>query len=636
MVELNKNNNLKLNKKTETVRRSVKIGRNDICPCGSERKYKKCCLQVKAEQPKEHYQQQLNELSPFKPEHREKRYNIAIEAIKDYPLDIDFNMIIATYSLANQNYPIAEEYLSRVWRILGTELENDYIEALIGLLIDSGKSEMAAEVMAAAEEELEETANFLLLKAELKSQQNQSKEALELIEKAYSLAPDNAVIIDVKIGILLGQERFKDAFEFWADNFAKLDYEQQGNYSYLLETVIDTFNLTSDTELEVIESYLHRFIEMFDLSDELDQILLSGNWEQADGLLEVIKNDISADSKLVLPFLNQLSLAGKYEEVAEYATSIEEHHRDNIDFNYLLAEVYYNLAELETAADYLDQALQLAKVKEDFEDWDLVADYLKVLLELGNDELGQLVTEIEELIGEEEDLLVTLLKVLDKGVFAASKLAFLSKLKELDLANINSTELILAELYQTICNCEQLNYLNELTNFEESFQELIEDIGEIGAYELAEQDRLKEVISQARKEELNSLLVDYAQLILDYEDQESAGFQAGLEQVITREVNHPYELLIKYRALLKAEQAEQILEEEAELISEQTLENYQFMAYVKSGNLDQAIGIMLQKLREGEEGFIKLFFLQGILKAAEVEEFMEEVNLTPEVINERL
>ena len=24
--------------------RTVKIGRNDVCPCGSGRKYKKCCL----------------------------------------------------------------------------------------------------------------------------------------------------------------------------------------------------------------------------------------------------------------------------------------------------------------------------------------------------------------------------------------------------------------------------------------------------------------------------------------------------------------------------------------------------------------------------------------------------------------
>lgn len=27
-----------------TLVRSVKIGRNDVCPCGSGRKYKKCCL----------------------------------------------------------------------------------------------------------------------------------------------------------------------------------------------------------------------------------------------------------------------------------------------------------------------------------------------------------------------------------------------------------------------------------------------------------------------------------------------------------------------------------------------------------------------------------------------------------------
>ena len=28
----------------ETVTRGLKIGRNDLCPCGSGLKYKKCCL----------------------------------------------------------------------------------------------------------------------------------------------------------------------------------------------------------------------------------------------------------------------------------------------------------------------------------------------------------------------------------------------------------------------------------------------------------------------------------------------------------------------------------------------------------------------------------------------------------------
>ncbi len=28
---------------TPIVRGSAKIGRNDMCPCGSEKKYKKCC-----------------------------------------------------------------------------------------------------------------------------------------------------------------------------------------------------------------------------------------------------------------------------------------------------------------------------------------------------------------------------------------------------------------------------------------------------------------------------------------------------------------------------------------------------------------------------------------------------------------
>ena len=35
---------------TPIVRAGAKIGRNDVCPCGSEKKYKKCCLETQHNQ----------------------------------------------------------------------------------------------------------------------------------------------------------------------------------------------------------------------------------------------------------------------------------------------------------------------------------------------------------------------------------------------------------------------------------------------------------------------------------------------------------------------------------------------------------------------------------------------------------
>ena len=34
----------KLNQKASPIQSNVKIGRNEKCPCGSGKKYKKCCL----------------------------------------------------------------------------------------------------------------------------------------------------------------------------------------------------------------------------------------------------------------------------------------------------------------------------------------------------------------------------------------------------------------------------------------------------------------------------------------------------------------------------------------------------------------------------------------------------------------
>ncbi|RUA06410.1 MAG: hypothetical protein DSY38_04320, partial [Fusobacteria bacterium] len=38
--------NGEITEKSETPRTSDKVGRNDLCPCGSGKKYKKCCGRV--------------------------------------------------------------------------------------------------------------------------------------------------------------------------------------------------------------------------------------------------------------------------------------------------------------------------------------------------------------------------------------------------------------------------------------------------------------------------------------------------------------------------------------------------------------------------------------------------------------
>ena len=40
-ISVSKNGDVYL--KTDTITKEVKVGRNDTCPCGSGKKYKKCC-----------------------------------------------------------------------------------------------------------------------------------------------------------------------------------------------------------------------------------------------------------------------------------------------------------------------------------------------------------------------------------------------------------------------------------------------------------------------------------------------------------------------------------------------------------------------------------------------------------------
>ena len=50
---------------TPQVRKEPKIGRNDPCPCGSGRKFKKCCIE-KREMKKEEYSEETKEVDQMR------------------------------------------------------------------------------------------------------------------------------------------------------------------------------------------------------------------------------------------------------------------------------------------------------------------------------------------------------------------------------------------------------------------------------------------------------------------------------------------------------------------------------------------------------------------------------------------
>jgi tetratricopeptide (TPR) repeat protein len=97
----------------------MKIGRNDPCPCGSGKKYKKCCLSIKslAKNNSRFFYSDLDNLSNQVPALiRQKKYGEAEEVcqrlLKEYPEQIDgLHRFAELFEAKGQREQAAEYYL---------------------------------------------------------------------------------------------------------------------------------------------------------------------------------------------------------------------------------------------------------------------------------------------------------------------------------------------------------------------------------------------------------------------------------------------------------------------------------------------------------------------------------------------
>ncbi len=615
---------------TYTYTRSVpKIGRNDKCPCGSGKKYKKCCLRVKAEEPIEYYIDEFFKLDKNDLEYEEKAYQIALKAIKDHPLRPFFIEILIIHQLQNKDHEQARENLLKMWRLMGSEIEERWFFILSHILLTEGRLVEVEEIIKEYESSREESEEILMIKADLRSKQGDFEEALELIDKAYKLKPSFPPVLETKASILMDAEHLTEAFEFWHDNFDKFDYDsgEIGVIDYFINVIQDNYLLGDEDDLEVIKEYLKKFVELLKVSDQADKVLFGGEEGDIRELLEFIQQETPNNSELVIPLLYKLFVAEEYDQLLELAENIKEYHRDNIKFNQVLAEAYYYLSDFKQAKEYILNTIDLALQGQKLEEWELIGDYLILLVEEAPDEyFKEFIIELQQLIKGKKNLLDIVETSLEGFNYEYSLDVYL-KLKEFDLDSIDTKELYTMILSSLVSEYERLDLMvsnkeNDLENIELTGSELKEIVI----------DYLDEMIDSAKKEGVKSFLLEYAQIILVYK-QDQAEFEDKLSRVIHLPVQYPKEVIFKYRALIKYGDPAILLEEppEEELLDQKTIYLYQLIAAIKVDNFDRARDIFLHHIPEDQ--FVELL-TDGIilLNEEEMEKFFDEFNLNPDMV----
>ncbi len=273
-----------------------KIERNEPCPCGSGKKYKKCCAKVNPGMSKEYY---LDKISDYMDSDyggalnqiNENFYQLVKEADQDYPVEPLFSNL-AGYAAAALDKPRESlSYLLKYHRIVKEDISEVVAFLISNLLIELEKFQEA-------EKRIEEflthkKSPILYMKlAEVKLMLNKYEEGIKYLEKGYKKSNKNINLLNSMVGILKEYRNYKKAYELLADEFYRfnlLDIDEKENQAELAkEMVDDLYSVEERISTKKYKEYLKEVVKVFEIID-IDQKLTQ---EQIDKLKEHIVEEV--------------------------------------------------------------------------------------------------------------------------------------------------------------------------------------------------------------------------------------------------------------------------------------------------------------------------------------------------------
>ena len=273
-----------------------KIERNEPCPCGSGKKYKKCCAKVNPSMSKEYY---LDKISDYMDrdyggslnQMTEDFYQLLKEADRDYPVEPLFSNL-AGYAAAALDKPRESlTYLSKYQRIVKNDISDVVAFLISNLLIELEKFEQAEEKI---EEFLthKDTPILYMKLAEVKLMLDKYEEGIKYLEKGYKKSNKNINLLNSMVGILKEYRNYEKAYELLSDEFYRfnlLDVDEEENQAELAkEMVDDLYAIKERISTKKYKEYLKEVVKVFEIID-IDQKLTE---EQINKLKKHIEEEV--------------------------------------------------------------------------------------------------------------------------------------------------------------------------------------------------------------------------------------------------------------------------------------------------------------------------------------------------------
>jgi len=581
----------------DTVR-SYSIGRNDSCPCGSGKKFKKCCARNSPDKSIEEYFDAVKNA-----ESEDEVINLLKEAVKNYPLEHRFLLPLIVYSLQNNDYQEAGRYLKHAWQLMGTDLDEAFISPLVNIMLDQEEIEEAEALVRKALAEKGESIPLLIALAEVYKKGENFQRVNDIIDRAMQIDSENLQLIVFRLETLMDLDDVVSALSLFEKYYEQLkEYKHMRVISFLDDFIKERFNFAENKKLKKKEA-LSQAAEIFNVFQQLDNLKMSSAQSEGRELLNEIKNLPPKNSQIALDILARYLAAELYSDFADFAEELESEHLKNPDFLRLLFLADYKQGNLKEAEEKIKTAFTIEKSRKDghFHNWQVAADYLRYLVDHGEDQdLANFVGDFAELLGEDDNLLASLMMLIENEEARNYQKSLLNELLELiELGLIDQLQ------KKDIYNNKLFISLAALDG-----EETIYDKGR----DITTQE-LREVIDEVETSEIDTPALSYAKLrLLKYQSELGSEQEEDLlEQVKEAVVESYFDTVAYYETMLRFADPAPILTEipHGKYLDDEYLDFYRLIAALKLNYYEMGTELFhRQLLRESKKNKVMSYLVR--------------------------
>ncbi|MGM0500256.1 MAG: SEC-C metal-binding domain-containing protein [Bacillota bacterium] len=584
-------------RKKDTVR-SYSIGRNDSCPCGSGKKFKKCCARNNPDKSVEEYFDAVKNA-----ETEEKVINLLQEAVKNYPLEHRFLLPLIVYTLQNNEYQEAGKYLKHAWQLMGVDLDEAFISPLVNIMLDQEEIDEAESLVREALAEKGESIPLLIALAEVYKKGENFQRVNDIINRAMQIDSENLQLIVFRLETLMDLDDVVSALGLFEKYYDQLkEYKHMRVISFLDDFIKERFNFTANKKLKKKEA-LSQAAEIFNVFQHLDNLKIDSAESEGRELLNEIKDLPPKNSQIALDILARYLAAELYTDFAEFAAELESEHLKNPDFLRLLFLADYKQGNLKEAEEKIKTAFTIEKSRKDghFHNWQVAADYLRFLVDHGEDQdLANFVDDFAKLLADDDNLLASLMMLIENEEARNYQKSLLN-----ELLKLTDTGLIDQIKKKDIYNNKLFISLSALDG-----EETIYDKGR----DITTQE-LREVISEVETSAVDTPALSYAKLrLLKYQSElESDQKESLLQQVKEAAVESYFDTVAYYETILRFADPAPILTEipHGKYLDDEYLDFYRLVAALKLNYYEMGTELFhRQLLRESKRNKVMSYLVR--------------------------